>query len=103
MRAMTGMHVKAFNALKPAFVKALAAAPIPRRSTAPRQRAQGGGRKPRLESVEHKLFYILFYFKCYPTFDLAGILFDVDRSQANRWMHLTICFRSSTGKENGAA
>jgi hypothetical protein len=31
--------------------------------------------------------YILFYFKCYPTFDLAGLLFDLDRSQANRWMH----------------
>mgnify|MGYP006284604195 FL=1 len=23
----------------------------------------------------------------YPTFDLAGLLFDLDRSQANRWMH----------------
>ncbi len=45
------------------------------------------GRKPRLETVEQKLIYILFYFKCYPTFDLAGLLFDIDRSQANRWMH----------------
>jgi hypothetical protein len=33
------------------------------------------------------LFYILFYFKCYPTFDLAGILFDLDRSQTHEWMH----------------
>ncbi len=23
----------------------------------------------------------------YPTFDLAGVLFDLDRAQANRWMH----------------
>jgi hypothetical protein len=37
--------------------------------------------------VEDKLIYILFYFKCYPTFDLAGLLFDLDRSQAHRWMH----------------
>ena len=29
----------------------------------------------------------MFYFKVYPTFDLAGLLFDLDRSQANRWMH----------------
>jgi hypothetical protein len=29
----------------------------------------------------------LFYFKCYPTFDLAGILFDLDRSQTHAWMH----------------
>ncbi|WP_198016655.1 helix-turn-helix domain-containing protein [Rubidibacter lacunae] len=34
-----------------------------------------------------KLFFIWFYFKVYPTFDLAGFLFDLDRSQANRWMH----------------
>ena len=25
--------------------------------------------------------------KCYPTFDLAAVLFDFDRSQANRWVH----------------
>jgi hypothetical protein len=29
----------------------------------------------------------LFYFKCYPTFDLAGIIFDLHRSQAHEWMH----------------
>ena len=87
MRAMTGMHLKAFNELKPAFAEALGETPIPRRSKAPRQRAQGAGRKPRLETVEHKLFYILVYFKCYPTFDLAGLLFDLDRSQSHRWMH----------------
>jgi hypothetical protein len=40
-----------------------------------------------LATVEAKLFFILFYFKVYPTFDLAGFLFDLDRSQANRWMH----------------
>lgn len=30
---------------------------------------------------------LLFYFKCYPTFDLASVLFDFDRSQAHRWVH----------------
>ncbi|WP_226889917.1 helix-turn-helix domain-containing protein [Nostoc sp. MG11] len=38
-------------------------------------------------SVQHKLFFILFYFKCYPTFDLAGLIFDIHRSQAHEWMH----------------
>ena len=87
MRAMTGLNVRAFNALTPAFSQALLNTEVPRRSNAPRQRAPGAGRKPRLEDVEHKLFYILVYFKCYPTFDLAGVLFDLDRSQAHRWMH----------------
>ena len=60
---------------------------MPRRSPLPRQRATGAGRKPTLATVEAKLFFILFYFKVYPTFDLAGFLFDLDRSQANRWVH----------------
>jgi hypothetical protein len=28
----------------------------------------------------------LLYLKCYPTFDVAGILFEVDRSRACRWV-----------------
>ena len=87
LRALTGLNRKAFEELKMAFVQALLEEEVPRRSKEPRQREEGGGRKPRLETVEEKLIYILFYFKCYPTFDLAGIIFDLDRSQANRWMH----------------
>jgi hypothetical protein len=52
----------------------------------PRQRAVGG-RKARLRHVQDKLFFILFYFKCYPAFDVAGLLFDMHRSQAHEWMH----------------
>jgi hypothetical protein len=54
-----------------------------------RQRAPGEGQadKARLSSMLEKRFYILFYFKCDPTFDGAGFLFDFDRSQAHRWMH----------------
>ncbi len=87
LRALTGLNLKALTALQPSFAQALAEAPIPRRSPQPRERSVGGGRKPRLASVEDKLIDILVYFKCYPTFDLAGLLFDLDRSQANRWMH----------------
>ncbi|WP_242042137.1 transposase [Leptolyngbya sp. FACHB-541] len=57
------------------------------RQSQPRQRAVGGGRKARLLGSQEKLFFILFYFKCYPTFDLAGIIFDLHRSQAHEWMH----------------
>ncbi|MBD2248888.1 transposase [Nostoc sp. FACHB-888] len=38
-------------------------------------------------TAQDKLFFILFYFKCYPTFDVAGLLFDIHRSQAHEWMH----------------
>lgn len=87
LRALTGLNLKAFEELKSAFVQELLEEEVPRRSQERRQRGKGAGRKPRLETVESKLIYILFYFKCYPTFDLAGVLFDLDRSQANRWMH----------------
>ena len=51
-----------------------------------RKRAIGGGRRHTIENDLEKLFYILFYVKCYPTFDLAGFIFDgVNRSQAKRW------------------
>jgi hypothetical protein len=84
---LTGLNRKAFEELKPTFAEVLANTEVPRRSPSPRQRATGAGRKPTLATVEAKLFFILFYFKVYPTFDLAGLLFDLDRSQANRWMH----------------
>jgi hypothetical protein len=87
LRALTGLNRKAFEELKPTFAEVLANTEVPRRSPSPRQRATGAGRKPTLATVEAKLFFILFYFKVYPTFDLAGLLFDLDRSQANRWMH----------------
>jgi hypothetical protein len=83
LRALTGLNRKAFEELLVAF------SPLYEQTchTQPRQRAVGGGRKARLLGSQEKLFFILFYFKCYPTFDLAGIIFDMHRSQAHEWMH----------------
>ena len=83
LRALTGLNRKAFEALLVAFIPLYEQS----RQTQPRQRAVGGGRKARLLGTQEKLFFILFYFKCYPTFDLAGIVFDMHRSQAHDWMH----------------
>jgi hypothetical protein len=53
-----------------------------------------------LLSTQQKLFFILFYFKCYPTFDLAGIIFDLHRSQAHERMHrLQPILSASLGKK----
>ncbi|HEY9883546.1 MAG TPA: transposase family protein [Thermosynechococcaceae cyanobacterium] len=83
LRAMTGLNRQAFEALLETFSRLDEAT----RQQQPRQRAVGGGRKARLLHTQEKLFFILFYFKCYPTFDLAGIIFDLHRSQAHKWMH----------------
>jgi len=57
------------------------------RQTKPRKQVEGGGRKARSQSTEAKLFFILFYFKCCPTFDVLVFLFDLERRPSDRWMH----------------
>ena len=47
-----------------------------------RKRKAGGGRKGRLVSIEQKLFFILYYLKVYPTFDVLGANFEMARSKA---------------------
>ena len=49
-----------------------------------RERKPGGGRTGNLRSFTEKLFFVLFYFKCYPTFDVLELLFNLDRSNACR-------------------
>lgn len=83
LRALTGLNRKAFDALLEDFSILYEQT----RQTPPRQRAVGGGRKARLLRTQEKLFFVLFYFKCYPTFDLAGLIFEMHRSQAHEWMH----------------
>ena len=85
MRAMTGLNRKAFEELLPSFAEAYWQSCI--KPEAERQRAPGGGRKPTLRTMAEKLFYILLYCKCYPTFDLLSVLFNFDRSCAWDWVH----------------
>jgi hypothetical protein len=47
-----------------------------------RKRAVGGGKRGVLPTVEGKLFFILFYLKAYPTFDVLAFLFKKRRSRA---------------------
>lgn len=84
MKALTGLTVAEFKRLLPKFAAALKKAQG--NGKPKRQRAIGGGRRHTLLRPSDKLFFILFYLKCYPTFDLAGLLYDVDRSQSQRWV-----------------
>lgn len=88
LKSLTGLSIEKFKELVPYFETILNEENGKRiKNNKNRQRKEGGGSKPRLENSEAKLFYILFYVKVYPTFDLAGFIFDVNRSQTNRWMH----------------
>lgn len=85
LRAFTGLNRKAFDELCKDFAASYEA--DLEADPKPRQRARGGGRKARLQRIEAKLFFILFYFKGYPTFDVLSGLFDLDRGRAHRWVH----------------
>ncbi|MGH2612006.1 MAG: transposase [Rhabdochlamydiaceae bacterium] len=52
-----------------------------------RERKMGGGRNSKIETIEEKLFYILWYMKTYPTFDVASFWIGFARSSACTWMH----------------
>ena len=52
-----------------------------------RQRAVGAGAKGKLAGAERKLYFILFYLKVYPTFDLLSCFFPLHSSQCCRWVH----------------
>jgi len=57
------------------------------KNTPKRKRKPGGGSKGGLETKENKLFFILRYFKSYPTYDTLGWEFGMDRSTACRNVH----------------
>ncbi len=81
-KAVTGMTMAEFTAVLPAFVEALHQS----KPGKPRRRQEGGGRKHTLASGREKLFFIVFFVKCYATFDVLAWLFDVDRAQTYRWV-----------------
>lgn len=47
-----------------------------------RKRKAGGGAKGNLETADQKLFFVLYYMKNYPTYDVLGYLFDMDGGNA---------------------
>lgn len=85
LRAMLGLNRKAFEKLLPSFSEAYQQSQM--KPGVERKRASGGGRKATLRTIGDKLFYILLYCKCYPTFDLMSALFGFDRSCAWDWVH----------------
>ncbi|GHS92478.1 hypothetical protein AGMMS49949_04640 [Alphaproteobacteria bacterium] len=81
MRALTGVNEKEFKVLVPVFAKML----YEEAASKERQRAVGGGNKSILGDASHKLFYILFYLKGYPTYDVAGFVLGAVRSACFAW------------------
>jgi hypothetical protein len=88
IRATTGLSALEFNQLVQSFGQELQKERWVRYEIGvkqgDRERKPGGGRTGNLRSFKEKLFFVLLYFKCYPTFDVLGLLFDLNRSNACR-------------------
>lgn len=85
---LTGLSPTAFALLLPAFAQAYHDCPRPQKkpSTKPRRRP-GGGRHSVLATLADKLFFLLFYFRQYPTQETLAFLFGFSQGQANHWIH----------------
>lgn len=83
--ALTGLTPEEFTGLLPTFAETLARTrQSAYRNNPQRQRKNGGGRKGFLPEVTDKLFFVLFYYKCYPTYDLLAFFYGCDRANACR-------------------
>jgi len=83
-KALTGVTKREFDKLLKTFKKELKEQALNKKKQ--RQREIGGGRKHTLKGTKEKLFFILFYIKTYPTFDMMGFIFEVDKAQPCRWI-----------------
>ena len=87
MKAATSLTVAEFDALARQFVPVWAGTLAAQTAAgAPRQRQPGGGRKSILATADLKLFFILFYYKAYPTQDVMGLLFGLTQGQISDWV-----------------
>ena len=85
MKTLTGVSYKEFIDLAPIFERAERTY---RESKPNRMRKAGGGRKGHLKTAEDKLFYILFYIKTYPTFDIMAFFLGKGRGRSCETAHL---------------
>lgn len=63
-----------------------------------RKRKLGGGRESYIETIREKLFYILFYMKTYPTFDVISFYVGFARGNACTWVHTLLPILEQTMK-----
>jgi hypothetical protein len=99
--ALTGMTPEEFPDLLATFEEAILKRKKNQYYRNPkRTRKPGGGRKGFLVDSAQKLFFILFYYKCYPTYDVAAFLWNCNRANAfRRQVRLSKILQSSLKKK----
>lgn len=80
-----GITCKQFEKILPKFSSALRSAEYKKAYEKARVRDIGGGRKPTLKTDRQKLFFILLYYKIYPTYRLAQVIYEFEYSNIFYW------------------
>jgi hypothetical protein len=90
-RALTGVPTEKLPTLEAAFSLALDDEKERKYragvAAGKRQRKPGAGQKGKLPSVQEKLTFVLYYLKVYPTYDVIGAQFGMNRSKACENIH----------------
>jgi len=95
--ALTGVGFEEFNDLLPTFEKALIDIVMQRKD---RERKPGGGQKGHLKTSADKLFFVLFYIKTYPTFDVLAFWSNKSRGRSCEAVHLYLrALKKALGRE----
>src|SRR5437870_8943971 len=81
-----GISYKQFQEVLPKFSAALRKAEHMKAWQKKRIREPGGGRKATLKTDEEKLFFILWYYKVYPTFRYAQCTIVLDKRNVQLWV-----------------
>lgn len=91
LKALTGTSIEQFERLEQEFQavyeeerKAVYDAAV---KAGKRKRKPGGGSKGVLNNIKLKLFFLLYYLKVYPTFDVLGSTFGLSRSKSCENVH----------------
>lgn len=82
----TGFTITQFNKLLNKFQSVYHQKAYDRIPEEKRKRKIVGGRKSLLGGIEGKLFFILFYYRNYPTLRFAQVLFEIEDSAIRRWV-----------------
>ena len=102
LRALTSLDPQEFTRLEAGLESLLVAARQEHTHDGrTRQRAFGcGGATSKLPTARAKLFFLLFYFKCYPLQEVMGVLFGLSQPQACEWIkRLTPLISQVLGRE----
>ncbi len=86
LKSIIGMSLPKFNTLHAAFAAAYDAVQQERCQQGEINQVPTGGPKDHLDMLEKKLFFIFYYLKTYPTFDVLGFHSEFSSGHAHDHM-----------------